>query len=133
MATLPPETILSPIQAAGSAVAPGGTGADAAILADWARLHQQAERIALLARIGAEPAQRSDAFAALIAPAKPWQRMLVTHAIDDAAAMLDSGLAALATLSARGQDTAAPALALWREFHAARAGMLAVLEAAEPA
>jgi hypothetical protein len=32
----------------------------------------------------------------------------------------------------RRPDTAAPALVLWREFHAARAVMIAVLEAADP-
>jgi hypothetical protein len=36
----------------------------------------------------------------------------------------------LATLTARGQDTSAPALALWREFHAARASVLAALQPA---
>ena len=56
----------------------------------------------------------------------------MAQTVADCTAMLDSGLAALGTLTRRGQDTAAPALVLWREFHAARAAMIAVLEAADP-
>jgi hypothetical protein len=44
--------------------------------------------------------------------------------------MLDSGLSALGTLIRRGQDPAAPALVLWREFHAARTAMVSVLNGA---
>jgi len=69
----------------------------------------------------------------VIARAAPWQRALVAQTVADSAAMLAAGLAALGTLTRRGQDTAAPALVLWREFHAARAAMVAVLESATPA
>lgn len=128
MATLPPELILSETLPARDHADHGGHPADPQIAAAWTALHQQAEHLARLARIGAEPAQTTAAFGALIAPAKPWQRTLVMQGTEDIAAMLTSGLAALATLSARGQDTAAPALALWREFHAARAALLTVLQ-----
>jgi hypothetical protein len=103
--------------------------ANAAIEEQWTVLHAQAARLALLARISPEPAQAQDAFAALLRLARPWQRTLVLQGMDDIAAMLASGLAALITLSGRGQDTAAPALALWREFHAARGALLDVLKA----
>jgi hypothetical protein len=133
MATLPPETIL-PRDCADrigmeSDDARVAAEANAAIEAGWTALHAQAARLALLARISPEPAQAQDGFAALLRLARPWQRSLVSQGMEDIAAMLACGLAALATLSGRSQDTAAPALALWREFHAARAALLDVLKA----
>ena len=119
MATLPPETTLPRIDSALPGVA--------AIEAEWLALHQQAQELAQLARIAAEPAQITPALGQLIANAKSWQRTLLSQGIEDVAAMLGSGMAALATLADRGQDTSAPALALWREFHAARGALLAVL------
>jgi hypothetical protein len=117
MATVPPETILP--QAA--------TSPDALAIV-WARLQGQAGQLALLARLAAEAEPESAAIEPLLAAAKPWQYTLAEQTIADIDAMLESGLTALATLSRRGQDTAAPALVLWREFHAARAALLGVLE-----
>jgi hypothetical protein len=133
MATLPPETILPQ----GYTDRIGGESDDARVLAEanaaieeqWTALHAQAARLALLARISPEPAQAQDGFAGLLRLARPWQRTLVLQGMDDIAAMLASGLVALSTLSDRAQDTAAPALALWREFHAARGALLDVLKA----
>jgi putative intracellular protease/amidase len=51
----------------------------------------------------------------------------VAQGLADIDAMLVPGLSALATLTARGQDATTPALALWREFHAARGSVLAAL------
>lgn len=83
--------------------------------------------MAKLARITAEPTQISPSLSRLIDNAQPWQATLLAQGMEDVAAMLGSGMAALATLSGRGQNTAAPALVLWREFHAARGALLAVL------
>ncbi len=133
MATLPPETILPRDCADHIGVesddARAIAEANAVLTEGWITLHAQAARLALLARINPEPERAQDGFAALLSLARPWQRTLVAQGIDDIAAMLGSGLAALATLSGRAQDTAAPALALWREFHAARAALLDVLKA----
>lgn len=133
MATTPPETILPRDYAdrigMESDDAQVVAESNAAIEAGWTALHAQAARLALLARINPEPAQAQDGFAGLLWLARPWQRTLVSQGIDDMAAMLASGLAALATLTGRAQDTAAPALALWREFHAARAALLDLLKA----
>lgn len=41
--------------------------------------------------------------------------------------MLQPGLAALRAMAARRQDTTAPAIALWREFHAYRNTLLALV------
>lgn len=96
-------------------------------------LHGQASALAMLARLAPEPVEIGGELGAVIARAQPWQRALVAQTVADCAAMLDSGLAALGTLTRRGQDTAAPALVLWREFHAARASMVSVLGATAPA
>lgn len=132
MATLPPETILPP-----QAPQPEGIGADAATPEALAEalvaLHGQASALALLARIAPEPVEIGGEIGAVIARAQPWQRTLVAQTLNDCAAMLGSGLAALGTLTRRGQDTSAPALVLWREFHAARASMVSVLQSADAA
>ena len=123
MATLPPETIPAP----GSAAAVGGPSAEA-LLRAWEQLHGQAGQLALLARLAVEPERQATAIAPLLETAQPWQRALAEQTMADIAAMLESGLTALGTLARRGQDAAAPALVLWREFHAARSGLLELLE-----
>jgi hypothetical protein len=128
MATLPPEPILPD---AGQAAVPADSPE---VLAEaLVALHAQAAALALLARLAPEPVEIGGELGAVIARAHPWQRALVARTVADCAAMLETGLAALGTLTRRGQDTAAPALVLWREFHAARAAMVRVLETREPA
>jgi hypothetical protein len=127
MATLPPETI--PPQAA---TLPADGAAPEALAEALVALHGQAAGLALLARLAPEPVEIGGELGAVLARAAPWQRALVAQTVADCAAMLDSGLAALGTLARRGQDPAAPALALWREFHAARAAMVSVLENPSP-
>jgi hypothetical protein len=124
MATLPPETILPP-----AANGAGQSAASPEVLAEaLVSLHGQAAALAMLARIAPEPVEIGGELGAVIARAQPWQRSLAAQTVADCAAMLDCGLHALGTLTRRGQDTAAPALVLWREFHAARASLVAVLE-----
>jgi hypothetical protein len=132
MATLPPETILPETARSGAE----SVSADPApeILAEaLVALHGQAAALAMLARIAPEPIEIGGEIGAVIVRAQPWQRMLAAQTIADCAAMLDTGLHALGTLTRRGQDTAAPALVLWREFHAARASLIAVLERSDTA
>ncbi|WP_066528706.1 hypothetical protein [Erythrobacter sp. CCH5-A1] len=127
MATLPPEPILPEA----SAPVPAPEVLAEALVA----LHGQAAALALLARLAPEPVEIGGELGTIITRAAPWQRALVARTVADCAAMLDTGLAALGTLTRRGQDTSAPALVLWREFHAARTAMVSVLEApaTEPA
>ena len=119
MASLPPEPILS---------APAAPLTSPALAAQWDGLHDRAAALALLAGIAPEAAPTP--FASLSETARDWQLALAVQGLADIEAMLGAGLAALATLTARGQDTSAPALALWREFHAARASVLAALQPA---
>lgn len=122
MATHPPETILPT-----SSPAPGYAVTPEVLAEAMVALHGKASALALLARLAPEPVEIGGELGAVIARATPWQRTLVAQTVSDCAAMLDTGLAALATLVRRGQDPSAPALVLWREFHAARAAMVSVL------
>ena len=128
MATLPPALI--PPEAASL---PSGDSAPEVLAEALVVLHGQAAALAMLARLAPEPVEIGGELGAVIARAQPWQRALVAQSVADCAVMLDTGLAALGTLTRRGQDTAAPALVLWREFHAARAAMVSVLQSVEPA
>ncbi|MEE4316896.1 hypothetical protein [Erythrobacter dokdonensis] len=121
MASLPPQPILPRAEAE-----PADAPALSVLVGQWDALHGQVARLGAMARIA--PETDPPAFGTLVEIAHPWQRSLAAQGLDDIAAMLASGLVALATLTARGQDTSAPALALWREFHAARASILAALE-----
>ena len=126
MATLPPESILP-----ADGLTPSGQPDPAAMVESWAALHRDADSLAAMAGIAREtdPAPLAD----LVNTARDWQLAFAAQGIADISAMLKPGLAALATLTARGQDAAAPALALWREFHSARASVLAVLDPARAA
>ena len=121
MASLPPEPILA---------APVAPAAQAAMLsAQWDLVHARAAELCALA--GIAPDTPCEGLGPLLGQARDWQRDLAAQGLADIEAMLGAGLAALATLAARGQEAGAPALALWREFHAARASVLAVLQPLE--
>lgn len=128
MATFPSETILS----SRAAALPGAAGHDP-LVAAWAALHGRAAQLAVLARLACGPQVDETTIVAALTKAQPWQRALVAQGIEDIAALLDTGLEALATLSRRGQDSAAPALTLWREFHAARSAVLGVVSSSQTA
>jgi len=93
----------------------------------WEELHVQAEHLAKLAAIAPEAFDRAlAAFPDRLAQASEWQRELAWQGIEDIDAMMQPGLTALRTITTRGQDAGAPALTLWREFHAARNAVLEV-------
>ena len=107
-----------------------GAGHPSILLADkWQDLHEQAEELAKLAAISVEAfGAAQQAFPDRIAEAHAWQRELAWQGIEDIDALMRPGLDALQTITARGQDTSAPALALWREFYAARNAVLAIAD-----
>ena len=91
----------------------------------WASLHADAAQLARLADLAPETEKTEiSTFAMQLEDAQPWQRRLAMEAINDIDAMMQPGLSALRTISARGQDATAPALALWREFHVARQAVI---------
>ncbi len=95
--------------------------------AKWAALQDAAALVAMLA--GLEPDPPSDAiraFPGALRDAAAWRRETAEKGIDDLAAIMEPGIAALLAVNARGADTRAAATALWREFDAARAALLAL-------
>lgn len=95
-------------------------------LADrWLSLHEKAQLIASMAALKSENYEGAIAnFPEQIAEADDERLAYAELSLADIDAILQPGLAALAAIEARGADTTAPALALWREFHASRMAML---------
>ncbi len=98
-------------------------------LADrWQALHAQAAELAEFAELAPEPFdQGMPHLPERLATVSACRRELVRQGIEDIDAMMQPGLTALRTIAARGQDTTAPALALWREFRTARNAALGIL------
>ncbi len=94
----------------------------------WQDLHASAALLAKAADLTPEAFEgKLAAFPDTLGGASEWQRELAERGIDDIDAMMRPGLTALNTLTARGSDTSAPAIALWREFHHAREAVLATI------
>ena len=94
----------------------------------WAALQDAGAAVGALAGLAAEkqsPQLRN--FPALIKDAGGWRYALAERGVADLAAIMQPGLKALLAVHARGQDPTAAALTLWREFHAGRAALLALV------
>jgi len=93
----------------------------------WAALHDAAVVVATLAGVDDElpPTDIRD-FPAMVRSAAPWRREIAEKGIDDLAAIMEPGISALLAVHARGSDPRPPALALWREFDAARTALFAL-------
>jgi hypothetical protein len=103
-------------------------GRDSALDSQWAALNDAAAAVATLAGLAAErPDARMRNFPALINDVGGWRLDLATNGVTDLSAMMRPGLRALVAVSERGQDPTPAAVALWREFHHARAALLALL------
>lgn len=103
-------------------------GAAGAASRKWAALQDAANVVATLAGIEPErPGAEVRDFPALIRDAARWRRELAEQGIDDMTAMMQPGITALLGVNARGADPRPAALALWREFIAARGAVLALL------
>ncbi|MBA4765475.1 hypothetical protein [Qipengyuania huizhouensis] len=98
-----------------------------ALTAQWEAVHEAAAAVGILAQLGEE--EESEEIRSLP------QRALelgglnlesVARGVDDLAAVMQPGLRALLSLTATGHDTTSAALTLWREFHCARAAILAL-------
>ncbi len=94
----------------------------------WAALADAANVVALLA--GLEPERATPEvrnFPALIRDAEAWRRDQAENGVSDLAAVMEPGIAALLAVNARGADPKPAAMALWREFIAARSAILSLL------
>ena len=109
------------------------TTIDAAVFSNrWQALHRIGQEIGGMAALAEEPLDEElSSFPERIAQRGGPYLTLANEGVEDLDAILQPGLTALRTIRARGQDTTAPALALWREFHALRSALLNL--ASEPA
>jgi hypothetical protein len=104
-----------------------GQASASAMSMKWSALHDASGVIAMLAGIAAEPMRPEVRnFPAVMRDAGGWRRERAEQGIDDLSAVMEPGLAALLAVNARGVNPASAALALWQEFHAARAALLAL-------
>jgi len=96
----------------------------------WAALADAANVVAALAGVEPErPTPELRNFPALIRDAEAWRREQAENGVADLAAVMEPGIAALLAVSARGADPRPAAMALWREFIAARGAILSLLPA----
>ncbi|WP_370034002.1 hypothetical protein [Qipengyuania mesophila] len=96
----------------------------------WEAVHDAAGAIAALAQLAHEPlAPEIAALPRRAARIGGSTYEMTAHGIEDLAAFMQPGLRALLALTAKGQDTTAAALTLWREFHTARTALLELSEA----
>lgn len=105
-----------------------GTGTANATSMRWAALREAGQVVAMLAGLETEqPSKEIRNFPALIRDAEKWRRDLAEAACAELAAVMEPGITALLAVNARGADCKPAALALWREFIAARKSMLDLL------
>ena len=123
MSALPPEQMRTMRDAVSDARQPVGS-----LTRRWEDLHHSAAQLARAAALSPEDFDGDlAAFPAMLGEANEWQREMAWQGIEDIDAMMRPGLAALNTLTERGNDATVPALALWREFHHAREAVLALV------
>jgi hypothetical protein len=93
----------------------------------WSALHDAADVVAALAGLSPEP-MSADArnFPATVRDAGGWRRHHAEQGVDDLAAIMEPGLAALLAVHARGADPRPAARSLYEEFLAAREALLAL-------
>lgn len=94
----------------------------------WTAVHEAAVAVGELAGVAPEyrtPNIRN--FPAIMRDTGGWRQRLAEQGVDDLAAILEPGLAALLALQGSGASAGAAAQALWQEFHTARAALLALI------
>lgn len=107
-------------------IAAAGEPRPATMTRKWAVLQDAARAIAELAGVPDDSAAAME-FPAAMHAADGWRLALAAQGIDDLAAVMEPGLAALLSIHRRGADPAGAARALWDEFAAARAALLALV------
>lgn len=118
----------SPGPSAASGRAEFGQASGNAMSMKWSALHDASAVVGQLA--GLQPEMRKPEvrnFPAIMRDTGGWRYELAKQGVDDLAAFMEPGLAALLAVSARGQSPAPAATALWHEFVAARSALLALI------
>jgi hypothetical protein len=120
---LVPPTFVIPADGRASLVSGAGS-----VSLKWAAL---LEAGAVVCALAGEETERSSPeirnFPAMIRDTTGWRRELAENGVDDLAALMEPGIAALLAVNARGIDATVPARALWHEFVAARDALLALI------
>ncbi|MEY4472495.1 MAG: hypothetical protein RL671_799 [Pseudomonadota bacterium] len=112
----------------GSGRADFGQASANAMSMKWAALNDAAGVVAMLAGITVEPLKPElRHFPATMRDAGGWRRTMAEQGIDDLAAVMEPGIAALLSVHARGINPKIPAQALWQEYLAARNGLMALV------
>ena len=94
----------------------------------WSALADAANVVAALAGLEPDPVSPEVRdFPALIRDTEPWRRERAENGVADLSAIMEPGLTALLAINAGGTDPRPAALALWREFVAARAAIVSLL------
>ncbi|MDB5726211.1 MAG: hypothetical protein JWQ16_2965 [Novosphingobium sp.] len=94
----------------------------------WSVLHHVAGVVATLAGLpGDASGAATTGYPATMHAAGGWRLALAAQGVDDLAAVMEPGLAALLAIHSRGADPLVAAQALWEEFEAARAALLALI------
>jgi hypothetical protein len=127
------DAVTSPRGANAAPVLPGagrasfGQASVSAMSMKWSALHEAAGVVAALAGVAAQPMSAAERnFPATIRDAGGWRREHAEQGVDDLAAIMEPGLAALLAVHARGADPRPAARTLYEEFLAARAAVLAL-------
>jgi len=98
---------------------------DSQLRLKWATLHEVAGVVGLLAGSPAEAADSTfSSFPILFRAASRKRKVFFDQGLDDLLAIMQPGIATLLTLHASRGDPAPAAMALWKEFHSARAALL---------
>jgi hypothetical protein len=122
------QTSANPVALPAQGRASFGQALGSAVSMKWAALQDAGKAVALLAGLEAEPASAQIRnFPPLLREVDQRRREVAERGIEDLAAIMEPGLAALLAVNARGADAKAPALALWREYQAARQALMALL------
>ncbi len=104
-----------------------GHASASAMSMQWSALHDASGVVAMLAGLTQEPMRpEMRNFPAVMRDTGGWRRNLADQGIADLCAIMEPGLTALLAVHARGANTAPAALALWQEFHVARAALVAL-------
>ncbi|MBC2670013.1 hypothetical protein ACFOON_10445 [Novosphingobium piscinae] len=99
-----------------------------ALLVQWRALHEAAGLVANLAgEPAAAAAPQADDGTESLGLANGWRLALIGRGLADTAAILEGGIRALLVARARGAEVRPAAQALWQEFLAARAALLALV------
>jgi len=105
-----------------------GQASVSALSMKWAALHDAAGVVTALAGMTPEPMPPEVRnYPAVMRDAGGWRRDLAEQGVEDLAAVMEPGLAALLSIHARGANPAAAAQALFEEFRAARAALLTLV------